>query len=57
LASRLGDFAVRQLIDGNSGKSCGVIKGELVTTDIDKVVSSKKPFDMEMYELASRLSQ
>jgi 6-phosphofructokinase 1 len=57
LASRLGDFAVRQLIEGNSGKSCGVIKGELVTTDIDKVVSSKKPFDMEMYELASRLSQ
>ncbi|MHA6483656.1 6-phosphofructokinase [Paenibacillus sp. strain BS8-2] len=57
LASRLGDFAVRQLIEGNSGKSCGVIKGELVTTDIDKVVGSKKPFDMEMYELASRLSQ
>lgn len=57
LASRLGDFAVRQLMNGDSGKSCGVIKGELVTTDIDTVVHSKKPFDMEMYELASRLSQ
>ncbi|MCR2803253.1 6-phosphofructokinase [Paenibacillus soyae] len=57
LASRLGDFAVRQLMAGDSGKSCGVIKGELVTTDIDTVVHSKKPFDMEMYELASRLSQ
>ncbi|MFD0586666.1 6-phosphofructokinase [Paenibacillus sp. GCM10027627] len=57
LASRLGDFAVRQLIEGNSGKSCGVIRGELVTTDIDTVVHTKKPFDMGMYELALRLSQ
>lgn len=57
LASRLGDFAVHQLIEGNSGKACGVIRGELTTTDIDKVVGSKKPFDMGMYELASRLSQ
>ncbi|MEK3881689.1 6-phosphofructokinase [Paenibacillus sp. PL2-23] len=57
LASRLGDFAVRGLMAGDSGKACGVAKGELVTTDIDKVVHSKKPFDMEMYELAGRLSQ
>lgn len=57
LASRLGDFAVRQLIEGNSGKACGVVKGELVTTDIDTVVHTKKPFDMEMYNLALRLSQ
>jgi 6-phosphofructokinase 1 len=57
LASRLGDFAVRQLITGDSGKACGIIKGELVATDIDKVVNSKKELDMEMYELALRLSQ
>lgn len=57
LASRLGDFAVRQLIAGDSGKACGVVKGQLVTTDIDLVTSSKKEFDMEMYELALRLSQ
>lgn len=57
LASRLGDFAVRQLIEGNSGKACGVVKGELVMTDIDTVVHTKKPFDMEMYNLALRLSQ
>lgn len=57
LASSLGDFAVRQLIEGNSGMACGVSKGELVTTDIDTVVHSKKPFDMNMYELALRLSQ
>lgn len=57
LASRLGDFAVRMLLEGESDKACGMIKGELVLTDIDKVVNSKKVFNMELYELASRLSQ
>ena len=57
LASRLGDFAVRSLIAGESNKACGVIGGEMVLTDIEKVVSTKKPFNMELYELASRLSQ
>jgi 6-phosphofructokinase 1 len=57
LASRLGDFAVRKLMEGDSGKACGLVKGELIVTDIDKVVSTKKPFSMEMYDLALRLSQ
>jgi len=57
LASRLGDFAVRQLMSGESGKACGVTRGELTTTDIDLVVNTKKPFNMDMYELALRLSQ
>jgi 6-phosphofructokinase 1 len=57
LASNLGDFAVRKLIDGDSGKACGIIRGELVVTDIDKVVNTKKDFNMELYELAKRLSQ
>ncbi|GKU79792.1 6-phosphofructokinase [Paenibacillus sp. L3-i20] len=57
LAGRLGDFAVRQLIAGNSGKACGVIKGELTTTDIDVVTNTKKAFDTDMYDLALRLSQ
>lgn len=57
LASRLGDFAVRQLIEGVSDKACGTIDGKLVATDIGKVVSTKKDFNMELYELALRLSQ
>lgn len=56
LASRLGDFAVRKLLEGESGKACGVINRELVATDIDLVVNTKKPFNREMYELALRLS-
>jgi 6-phosphofructokinase 1 len=57
LASRLGDFAVHRLIEGDSGKACGVIKGELVATDIELVVNTKREFNREMYELAQRLSQ
>ncbi|GAA3400908.1 6-phosphofructokinase [Paenibacillus hodogayensis] len=57
LASRLGDFAVRSLLQGDSGKACGVIKGQLVATDIDTVVNTKKEFNRDLYELASRLSQ
>lgn len=57
LASRLGDFAVRSLIAGESDKACGIIKGELTLTDIDLVVNTKKDFDVNLYELASRLSQ
>lgn len=57
LASRLGDFAVRKLIEGESGKACGVINGQLVATDIDLVVNTKRPFNLELYELALRLSQ
>jgi 6-phosphofructokinase 1 len=57
LASRLGDFAVRKLMEGDSSKACGVIKGELVATDIHQVVSTQRPFNKEMYELALRLSQ
>lgn len=57
LASRLGDFAVRRLLKGDSGKACGIIQGELVATDIQKVVTTKKPFNMDLYELAMRLAQ
>jgi 6-phosphofructokinase 1 len=57
LASRLGDFAVHRLMAGDSGKGCGIINGELVATPIDQVVGAKKEFNMELYNLALRLSQ
>ncbi|MEX2461854.1 MAG: 6-phosphofructokinase [Paenibacillaceae bacterium] len=57
LASQLGDFAVRRLMAGDSGKGCGIIKNKLVATDIDLVVNTKKKFNREMYNLALRLSQ
>ncbi|GIP43368.1 ATP-dependent 6-phosphofructokinase [Paenibacillus sp. J45TS6] len=57
LASRLGDFAVRKLIEGESDKACGIINNQLTLTDIDLVVNTKKPINMELYDLALRLSQ
>lgn len=57
LASRLGDFAVRRMIEGDTGKAVGIIKGELVATDIELVTKSKKKFNMDLYEMALRLSQ
>jgi 6-phosphofructokinase 1 len=57
LGSRLGDFAVRKLIEGDTGKACGVIHDELVATDIDKVVNTKREFNKELFEMALRLSQ
>ncbi|MGG4143255.1 6-phosphofructokinase [Paenibacillus algorifonticola] len=57
LASRLGDYAVHQLMAGDSGKACGIVRGEFLSTDIDTVVNTKKPFNLELYELALRLSQ
>ncbi|WP_217593893.1 6-phosphofructokinase [Cohnella sp. GbtcB17] len=57
LASQLGDFAVERLEAGDSAKACGIVKGQLVTTDIDTVVSTKKSFDMDLYNLAIRLAQ
>lgn len=57
LASRLGDYAVERLIAGDSGKGVGVINGQLTATDFEKICSSKKPFNMALYELAIRLSQ
>lgn len=56
LASRLGDFVVRKLLEGESGKAGGVIDGELVATDIEKVMNTKKTIKKELYELALRLS-
>ncbi|WP_314001676.1 6-phosphofructokinase [uncultured Paenibacillus sp.] len=57
LASKLGDFAVQKLMGGDSGKACGIIDGKMAATEIDKVVNTKKPFNMELYNLALRLSQ
>jgi 6-phosphofructokinase 1 len=57
LASRLGDYAVQRLMEGDSGKALGSVGGELTATDIETVCATRKPFDIELYELAMRLSQ
>jgi 6-phosphofructokinase 1 len=56
LASRLGDFAVQKLLEGDSGKGLGIVSGRLTATDFETVCNTKKAFDIEMYELAKRLA-
>lgn len=57
LASRLGDFAISRLLSGDSGKACGIVGGNLLATEIGTVIHARKAFNMELYELALRLSQ
>ena len=56
LASRFGGKAVDLLKENVKDKMLGLINGELVLTDIEKVLATTKPLDMELYELADILS-
>ncbi|MDD4568564.1 MAG: 6-phosphofructokinase [Tepidanaerobacteraceae bacterium] len=56
LASRFGGKAVDLLKDNVRDKMVGLIKGELVVNDIEKVLAASKPLDMELYRLADILS-
>ncbi len=56
LASRFGGKAVDLIIQDTKDKMLGLINGELVITDIEKVLSATKPLDMELYQLSDVLS-
>ncbi|HQA60209.1 MAG TPA: ATP-dependent 6-phosphofructokinase, partial [Tepidanaerobacteraceae bacterium] len=56
LASRFGGKAIDLLKENVRDKMIGLINGEMVLTDIDKVLSTTKPLDMEVHELADILS-
>ena len=56
LASRFGGEAVELLKNKNKNKMIGFVKGEMVLTDIEKIHSTTKPLDMDIFELADILS-
>lgn len=56
LASRLGAKAVELLMSGEVCRMAGIVSGEIVSVDLDKVIAGKKNVDMEMYRLAGILS-
>lgn len=56
LASLFGGKAIDLLKENVKNKMIGLINGELVVTDIEKVLSTSKPLDMELYKLADILS-
>jgi 6-phosphofructokinase 1 len=57
LASRLGGGATEALARGEHGVLMGLIKGEIRSTPLGDVVSSKKPLDTRLLELAAMLAK
>lgn len=51
LASRLGAGATAALERGERGVLIGMKKSELATTSLEEVCSTKKPLDLELFEL------
>ncbi|MBN9392927.1 MAG: 6-phosphofructokinase [Chloroflexi bacterium] len=57
LATRLGAAATQQLALGNTGVLVGLQKSVITKTPLDVVVSSKKPLDTSLFELARILAK
>lgn len=56
LASKYGGKAVDLIKENVTNKMIGLIKEELVLTELDKILTTTKPLDMELYELAEIIS-
>lgn len=57
LGSRLGDFAVRSILDGKTGAMAGELGGRLMLTPFADTFSTHRPVPQELIELLARLSQ
>ena len=56
LASRLGDFAVRSILDGHTGAMAGVVKGELLLTPFVDSYAYHKPVPEELVKLLDTMA-
>ena len=56
LASKLGYWSVKHLIDGKTNVMVGEINAKIVLTDMQDSVSKKKPIDMDALEMAMVLA-
>ncbi|UCC75979.1 MAG: 6-phosphofructokinase [Anaerolineales bacterium] len=57
LATRLGAAATEHLARGEQGLLMGLIKGEIVGTPLEEVVSNKRELELELLELAGVLAK
>ncbi len=57
LASRLGDFAVRAVLEGHSGAMAGSVKGELKLTPFPETYARHKPVPAEYLELLETMAR
>ena len=56
LASRVGDFAVRSILGGETGAMAGVVKGQLVLTPFEDTYACPKPVPDELVTLLDTLA-
>jgi 6-phosphofructokinase 1 len=57
LATRLGAAATEHLARGEQGLLMGLIKGEIVGTPLEEVVSNKRELELELLQLAGVLAK
>jgi len=56
LASRMGSFAVKLLLEGQGGRCIGVVNSQMVHYDIiDCINNMKRPFNQELFDLSNSL--
>ncbi|WP_435237293.1 6-phosphofructokinase [Psychromonas sp. PT13] len=56
IASRMGSFAVKKLLEGHGGRCIGMLNSEMVHHDIiDCIENMKRPFNKELYDLSNSL--
>jgi 6-phosphofructokinase 1 len=52
LGTRLGAAAVKGLLEGKSGHVAGILGGQIAYTPLEEALSSLRPIDERLYELA-----
>jgi len=57
LATRLGEGAVKALLDGKTADLVGIRNNQIVTTPLQDVVGKQKPIDLRLFELAQIMAQ
>lgn len=56
LASRMGSFAVKLLLEGQGGRCIGIVNSQMVHYDIiDCINNMKRPFNQELFDLSNSL--
>ena len=56
MASRMGSFAVKLLLDGHGGRCVGLMNSNMVHHDIiDCIENMKRPFNQELFDLSDSL--
>ncbi|MFV0255801.1 MAG: 6-phosphofructokinase [Erysipelotrichaceae bacterium] len=55
LATRMGDFAVAEILRGTGGVCIGIINNQVMSVPIETALMIEKPFKNELYEMQKRL--